>query len=372
MRYYLNFHYYNCFIYILIRTIGFILNDIVRKKNEKIFSHQSLNLFYRFLGESFAIFFYYIEKKNVSFDSFIYKKRTFMMNKIEGINDKKKKIKSYNFFIIIFCCSLSYIFYSLKYKSFFNNEMKELLNIYDLRTTLFIFFLFCNEHYFLNIQTYNHHYLGITLILFYLIFLFIKNYDLIIGNFHFNYLLYLFIIYSEIGFIGSIPLIIEKKLNFEYYVNVYYICFIEGIFALVLIFLYIMISIFIFNDNSIILLLKEINNINNFFYCIIIIFLYCLINLIITICRLKISEKNRPSYNSISNLLTSFFLNIDPFNNPYILIDYFFSLFGSFIFCEVITLAFCNLDKNTFYRTSNRAINDNISIDISSDIDCDD
>ena len=36
MRYYLNFHYYNCFIYILMRTIGFILNDIVRKKNEKI------------------------------------------------------------------------------------------------------------------------------------------------------------------------------------------------------------------------------------------------------------------------------------------------------------------------------------------------
>ena len=268
MRYYLNFHYYNCFIYILIRTIGFILNDIVRKKNEKFFSHQSLNLFFRFLGESFAIFFYYIEKKNVSFDSFIYKKRTFMMNKIEGINVKKKKIKSYNFFIIILYCSLSYLFYSLNYKIYFNNEMKELLNLYDLRTTLYIFFLFFNEHFFLKIQTYIHHYLGIILILFTLIILFIKNCDLIIGNFHFNSLLCLFIIYSEIGFICSIPLIIEKKLNFEYYVNIYFICFAEGFFALILIFLYIMISIFILNDNSIILLLKEIynDNNNNFIY----------------------------------------------------------------------------------------------------------
>jgi hypothetical protein len=234
--------------------------------------------------------------------------------------------------------------------------MKELLNIYDLRTTLFIFFLFCNEHYFLNIQTYNHHYLGITLILFYLIFLFIKNYDLIIGNFHFNYLLYLFIIYSEIGFIGSIPLIIEKKLNFEYYVNVYYICFIEGIFGLFLIGIYFIILTFLFNDNTIFIFF---NNINNIIQFIIITILYSIINLIFYICRLKIFENNRPSYYIIASLLSQLIKNI--FNSKYIIFTmYFISLLGCLIFCEIITLDFCGLDKYTFEKTSDRGFQESL------------
>ena len=80
------------------------------------------------------------------------------------------------------------------------------------------------------------------------------------------------------------------------------------------------------------------------------IILNCLFEFILKICQLKILEINRPSYNSIADFFSQL---ISP---------YFFSSLGSLIFCEVITLNCCNLNENTFFKTKERAKNENLSL----------
>lgn len=136
----------------------------------------------------------------------------------------------------------------------------------------------------------------------------------------------------------------------------YYICFIEGIFGC----LYCFISYLTLKKNFNIFLLRNVNY-NEILTFIILIIIDCILTCIYNICRLKISEKNRPSYNIISEVLWVFFSTVSDsilkkkswgFE---LILYYFFSLLGSCIFCEVISLNFCGLNKNTFSITAKRA-----------------
>ena len=56
-------HYYNCFVYILIRSISFSIREINRVENKDIFDNQYISLLLMVVGEIFSIFFYIYEKK---------------------------------------------------------------------------------------------------------------------------------------------------------------------------------------------------------------------------------------------------------------------------------------------------------------------
>ena len=91
--------------------------------------------------------------------------------------------------------------------------------------------------------------------------------------------------------------------------------------------------------------------------------IYICIIYIYNISRLKMIEKERPSYiilgKSISNLLASIFNIIigkqNPFKDNYIeILNTVLSILGCLIFSEIMILHFCNLDKNTTNKTFKR------------------
>ena len=87
-----------------------------------------------------------------------------------------------------------------------------------------------------------------------------------------------------------------------------------------------------------------------------IIILYCLLTCIANLSRLRVTEISRPSYNMIGKIICSLLINLvssifDNENNKYKWNRYnilvmILSLLSTFIFVEVITLNFCNLNKN--------------------------
>ena len=66
MAKYFKFHYYNCFIYILIKTLSHIGRYILRDLAKKYFTNKTFNLFIVFFGESLSLIFYLCGKKDFS------------------------------------------------------------------------------------------------------------------------------------------------------------------------------------------------------------------------------------------------------------------------------------------------------------------
>ena len=352
----ISFHYYKSFIYIEILILSKILFDnFLESKFKKIYSETSLELLITNIGKSLAYFLFLIEKKYLTYKKKFINQRTFMMEKIEETKNENPKKHSYILFIIFFLTLLDFTNYNL-YVSNILDAQNIKIAINGLGLISYGIFLIINEHYYLNIEIYKHHCLGLILC-FISIFLYFFYILFVLYQKHFVFHIILFLIIScELGFLFSIQSIIEKKLNFDYYVSIYYICFIEGIFGLFLIGIYFIILTFLFNDNTIFIFF---NNINNIIQFIIITILYSIINLIFYICRLKIFENNRPSYYIIASLLSQLIKNI--FNSKYIIFTmYFISLLGCLIFCEIITLDFCGLDKYTFEKTSDRGFQESL------------
>ena len=227
--------------------------------------------------------------------------------------------------------------------------MKKLNIIYENTNMIFLrFFISISENYFLNIETYIHHTIGLTLMIISAFLIILINISVILEN---NILSFLFVIIISLesqateSFLYSF----EKKLNHEFFVSIYYICFLEGFFGIIVLSFYLIIFIYILN----IYRLYEISS-NLQIICII---LDIIFTLLFNIFRLKITEITKPSYNIIANFIGNCFLNI--FNilikkekiTKEIIISTVFCSFGTMIFCEVMILHFCNLDKNTNIET---------------------
>ena len=347
----LNFHYYPCLIYIIFRVLTNEIRFIIRHFFGDKYLKNISPLFLMFLGESFAGFLYIYERKLSSNQNNINEKEI-VMKQIE----KKKK---YNYFIkfnvlFIALCSLLDFFFCFDFSIFYNSKINNLNEKFQPSKRIFFILILClSENYFFNFEINNHHYLGLVLSVLSLLLTIINN----LLKIQYNSLLFLIVLlYVQFGFIGSSLYLIEKKLNFKYYINVYYICFIEGIFGC----LYCLISYLTLKKNFNIFLLRNVNY-NEILTFIILIIIDCILTCIYNICRLKISEKNRPSYNIISEVLWVFFSTVSDsilkkkswgFE---LILYYFFSLLGSCIYCEVISLNFCGLNKNTFSITAKRA-----------------
>ena len=233
-------------------------------------------------------------------------------------------------------------------------SIKKISDIFENTDRIFFIFIICLfENFYLNIHLYIHHYLGLFLSVISLIILIFSDFSELNELFSSLFII-IMIIYLEIACIDAFQVLIEKKLNTDYYVNVYYICFIEGIYGICFLLIF-----YLLTYEGDYLSLFKIKNFKTIYYLFgfFEIILSCSYNL----CRLKISEKNRPSYNIIGDLICMLLYNI--YKSIFkkfiwthkVIFTTFFSLLGSLIFCEVITFNFWNLDKYTFYRTSIRA-----------------
>ena len=170
----------------------------------------------------------------------------------------------------------------------------------------------------------------------------------------------------ESQFFQSVSLTIPKKLNYEYFINMNYILFIQGIFGIIIVVVLKILYSFFYNNNLKIFktLLK------NFFpFKLIYMVLICSLNVL----NLKVIEETRPSYLAIGKGLTNFLIRIsrliqqyyypnkykDLWNVINVLFDI-ITLLSFFIFCEWITFNFCELDKYTIQKTADRGESDTI------------
>ena len=358
MRSKIKINFRNKVLYVLfISAIFDLLRYMITCVLKDIFKNPIIKLLLMSLGESLSIILYIIFLKKNSYG-----------NKKSELFYSSRNKKFINF--MLFLCSFLKVIGNFDFLYFYSYKIKKREDILDNLDIIFFTLLVCiNEHSILKIQTYKHHKLGIFFIIFALIILTLSNYLRIFNQFNTKKFIYVIILSFENQFLLSYLYIIEKKLNYEYFINIFKMSCFEGLFGIIIIIFLMIInqvffidSILNFNNFSFI---KQINNILNFLLIITFIILSCLINIF----RLKITEFTRPSTNSIGHLLSIFFIDI--FDSFYkgpkiqifsydIIFSSIFSIIGTFIFCEVIVLNFCNFDKYTFDKLSRRSEDDTI------------
>ena len=358
MRSKIKINFRNKVLYVLfISAIFDLLRYMITCVLKDIFKNPIIKLLLMSLGESLSFILY-----------IIYLKKNSYRNKKSELFYSSRNKRFINF--MLFLCSFLKVIGNFDFLYFYSYKIKKREDILDNLDIIFFTLLVCiNEHSILKIQTYKHHKLGIFFIIFALIILTLSNYLRIFNQFHTKKFIYVIILSFENQFLLSYLYIIEKKLNYEYFINIFKMSCFEGLFGIIIIIFLMIInqvffidSILNFNNFSFI---KQINNILNFLLIITFIILSCLINIF----RLKITEFTRPSTNSIGHLLSIFFIDI--FDSFYkgpkiqifsydIIFSSIFSVLGTFIFCEVIVLNFCNFDKYTFDKLSRRSEDDTI------------
>ena len=335
--------------YILSGLFGYIIRDKYKEEMNTIF-----NLLLMYIGESFALFFYLYE---------LYQFKTKIKNYQVEENLIPESMNKKKLFFLLFWCSILDLIGTVDYKQFiYTYDMKKIDKDYFERAFICLF-IFMNEYYYLKIQNYIHQKLGIGINL---SCLFLTSFIKLINNgCKLSSFFYSIVIIMQCTYIQSFLFILEKKLNYEYYINIYFICFIEGIFGtIILLFIIFFLKFYNpFDYNTILINEKLISEfgLNKLIFWFFIIPLYAFSLTIVNISRLKIIEKNRPSFiiigKAFRNLL---FAIVDTLKNNYInkdvyaIINMFVSLLGSLILGEMIILNFFDLNKYTSILTAKR------------------
>ena len=211
-----------------------------------------------------------------------------------------------------------------------------------------------NEKYFLNSKQYIHHYISIGLIILFLTITIVESFNTI--NINFISFIFVILISLESMYLYSVIYIIAKILNYQYFMNISLLLFILGIFGILILY-FDFFYVFIFNyDSKFILKIGKINS-ETLIRDIILLIIYRINSFFNQFFNFKIIEESKPSYTMIAygsfniiQLIINKELKLKFKNILYIL-----SLFLFCIYLEIITLNFCNLDKNTHYEISNRA-----------------
>ena len=349
MTFLISFHYSNSLKYFIYYTLsglyGYILRQHYKEKINSLFTLLSM-----YIGESCALFFYLYEKfqlknKNIREEILIYQPNT------------KRKL----FFLLLWCTILDLIGTADYTMLIYNHDMKKIDKEYFERG-LTCLFIFINEYYYLKSETYIHQKLGIGINISCLFI--ISLIKLINNGSKLSSFFYSIVIVIQYTYIKSFMYIIEKKLNYEYFINIYFICFVEGflgtIILLFIILFLILFNPFNYNKNSINEIIPRFEY-NNIILWSILIPLYIFSLTIVNISRLKIIEKNRPSFIIIGKAFRHLFFSIadvlikeDGNNDIYAIINTFISLLGSLILGEMMILNFFNLNKYTKNLTSQR------------------
>ncbi len=353
MKFPISFNYSSSFLHLLFYSFCYLIQIIIMHYYEEINQSQISKMFMMYFAESLSIIFYLREKNKIN-EKFI--------NEYFVIRQSNYKIK---IIFVLFWVSTLDLIGSIYYDSAYNYGMKKINSelVKYLKNTFNGLFIFFNEYIYLKIKTNLHQNVGIVIYIFCLLVTLLNN----LLNIHYkNYSLIsfflLFIIIIQSKYLQSFINIIEKNLNYEYYINIHFICFMEGIIGFIIVFIFDFFYVFIFRMDEKFIYKIEVTKKHSFSFFIILP-IYIVTIYIYNISRLKMIEKERPSYiilgKSISNLLASFFNIIigkqNPFKDNYIeILNTVLSILGCLIFSEIMILHFCNLDKNTTNKTFKR------------------
>ena len=156
------------------------------------------------------------------------------------------------FFLLLWCTILDLIGTADYTMLIYNHDMKKIDKEYFEKGFICLF-IFINEYYYLKCETYIHQKLGIGINISCLFI--ISLIKLINNGSKLSSFFYSIVIVIQYTYIKSFMYIIEKKLNYEYFINIYFICFVEGflgtIILLFIILFLILFNPFNYNKNSI-------------------------------------------------------------------------------------------------------------------------
>ena len=370
----IHFNKPKCYIYLILLPIFRTTNDFIRRYFPEFFASSFLRLFLMFFSKSLALILILIEryrmKKNINIKSILIFKND--EDKIITFETNKKHILWIYFILIIYVINV--LFASIDYsKSFYNNEMKKFdelfvnIELFTLFTSLILF-----ERLILKIHFYRHHIIALFfnfLSIIYIIFITIINYDWKV--YKIKDLIIVFIIIFQSQILQSFAFIIAKRLNDSYFINIHLIMVFEGIIGMIILIIFDIFYVFIFKyDNYFIIKLGNPKYEGLYFIKFIIIVVYCICICGLNKSYLDITEKVSPIYTMVGKGLSDFTIAIAQLIekslinkqsikfNAKAIFFYFFSILGNCIFCEIIVLNFCNLNKNTNKKIHQRAINE--------------
>ena len=336
-----------CYINLIVILIIRCLKHYIKKSNiELLKTKMILRIFLLYISYSLGIIPYFIQNK-ISNNEINFKNYFFEKELMYVVSNHKLW-----FFFIFFLCYLTTTLSEFKYKHFFYNDIMKSFNKQTIENCEFIFLFFScflNEKYILNIKFYFHHFIslffvGFMLLLNILFYLFSLKLD---TNEKLYFFICIIIISFQTQYLQSATLTISKKLNYEYFIDMYLLLSIIGLFGLTF-------GIIIYFSLNISLSLKITK-----FSDILVLILYCIMNSILHIVEFKVLEETRPSYilmaksgeNLILNLFKLFLskkiFNEEEKTNLEITLISFFELISFFIFSETLVLKFWNLDKYT-------------------------
>ena len=372
MVYPIEFNKPKCYIYLILLPIFRTTNDFIRRYFPEFFASSFLRLFLMFFSKSLALILILIEryrmnkiKRKTYFDNSILKRSK---SSISIIYENKAQNRIY-FILIIYVINV--LFASINYSKFFyNNEMNKFddlfvpIELFTLFTSLILF-----ERLILKIHFYCHHIIALFfnfLSIIYIIFITIIHYDWKV--YKIKDLIIVFIIIFQSQILQSFAFIIAKKLNNSYFINIHLIMVIEGIIGMIILIIFDIFYVFIFKyDNYFIIKLGNPKYEGLYFIKFIIIVVYCICICGLNKSYLDITEKVSPIYTMVGKGLSDFTIAIAQLIekslinkqsikfNAKAIFFYFFSILGNCIFCEIIVLNFCDLNKNTNKKIHQRA-----------------
>ena len=288
-----------------------------------------------------------------------------MKKKVKKEGNVEKNIK--NIYIIIIICE--FIFYTLSLLRFFYgyslNYNKNLINIY-ININSFIFPLILG-YILLNERIYNHHKLVLVLIIITDILILIsdpilerENESFFLKIFHNFYLYFIKTIFFNTLII---KIFLEKYIMHFYYISQYLIVGYEGLVGICFSVFIILIEIYFFGGNYLKEFAKEI--FSNFYYYLLILNSYFLINFEITI-----NYHFNPSYVILANhyflfedfykLFTGKFKEFKTYLIFIFIIKDILALIAVLIFSEIIVINRCDLEKFTKKEIEKRAVLESI------------
>lgn len=374
MCYFFEFHKPKSFQYIIFLSLTRLTTYFIKLPLNHYFSGVIIPLYLKYFSES-LIFFVYFYQKHITNGL---KRRKIVTFK------RLHQLSLYNisfiWFLNVMCwCTLSNIFgYLYYYNYFYNQKMKNINFTLIAHSQLFIKFIsyFFIENFFLDIKMYRHHLFALGLGIIFLIYNLIKiilDTEIDTNNFNdISAIGFSFIISLFSQFLKACSFSIPKKLNYNNFVNMNLILFTQGIMGILFIVIFELFAYYVFkNENVFIFNIKAYTQKPNFFtgdlkYLII----YCLLSSLLNYLYLKIIEDTRPSFivieKGLSNLLIYLIGKLFNKNEEKWTFDNYIFNIVSFIqfciFCEVIICNFCELDKYTNFKTSERGEKENLLI----------
>ena len=153
MKFPFSFNFSNSFLYLIFYSLSSLMQTIIMNEYKEINQSQIFKMFMMYISESLSIIFYLREKKKLNDKSLD-----------ECLFNVKSNYKIKIYFVIFWCTSLDLIgsiYYDSVYSYDMNKINKEVLQY--MNNTFLGFFIYINESFYLNIETYLHQKLGIYL-----------------------------------------------------------------------------------------------------------------------------------------------------------------------------------------------------------------